>query len=153
MPSIKEMNMKRVLVMCETSGLLYGDLVTRNHQEVTLANCRRIYSYSGACSIDQLAVEGSKDPHNCIITCPVDRYIVLDAIEIITMTNKSWHNLNRIRSWKAIGDKQQEMKRLKKLLQKVFIKLNNAHNEVANRNAHTLSEIATIKSNKKQENG
>lgn len=145
--------MKRVLVMCETSGLLYGELVTRNHQEVTLANCRRIYSYSGACSIDQLAVEGSKDSDNCIITCPVARYIVLDAIEVITMTNKSWYNLNRIRSWKAIGDKQQEMKRLKKLLQKVFIKLNNEHNEAANSKAHALNEIATIRSNKKQENG
>lgn len=143
------MIMKRVMVMCETSGLLYGELVTRNHQEVTLANCRRIYSYSGACSIDQLAVEGSKDPHNCIITCPVDRYIVLDAIEVITMTNKSWFNLNRIRSWKAIGDKQQEIKRLKKLLQEVFVKLNNAYNDAANSKAHTLSEIATISTNKK----
>ena len=58
------------MVMCETSGLLYGELITRYHQEVTLANCRRIYSYSGACSIDQLAVEGSKEPQNCIVTCP-----------------------------------------------------------------------------------
>lgn len=141
--------MKRVMVMCETSGLLYGELVTRNHQEVTLANCRRVYSYSGACSIDQLAVEGSKEPQNCIVTCPVERYIVLDAIEVITMTNKSWYSLNRIRSWKAIGDKQQELKRLEKLYQKEVVRLNNAHTEEVNRKAHTLSEIATITNNKK----
>ena len=137
--------MKRVMVMCETSGLLYGELVSRVQQEVTLARCRRIYSFSGACTIDQLAVEGSKEPHKCIVTCPVERYIVLDAIEVIAMTDKSWHNLNRIRSWKATGDKCHETKRLVKLQVNEWTRQNNAANKQQHKEAHSLGEMAIIK--------
>jgi hypothetical protein len=48
---------KTVIVRTYTAGVFMGDLESRTGQEVVLTNARRIWYWSGAASLSQLAME------------------------------------------------------------------------------------------------
>ena len=52
-------------VICRTysAGVFAGYLAARNGKEVKLIKARRLWYWSGAASLSQLAVEGTKKPH------------------------------------------------------------------------------------------
>lgn len=61
--------MKYVIVRTYSAGVFAGELESRTGQEVVLRNARRIWYWSGAASLSQLAMEGTKDPANCKFPC------------------------------------------------------------------------------------
>lgn len=69
-------------------------------QEVTLRNCRRLWYWDGACSLSELATNGTKRPDNCKFTVIVDRLEVLEAIEIIECTDKARKSIEGVNVWK-----------------------------------------------------
>lgn len=91
---------KKVIVRGDRSGVFFGTLKEQKGSEVTLENCRRIWYWSGAASISQLATEGSKRPNDCKITVPVGEVVILDAIEINACTDKAIENLEGVKEWK-----------------------------------------------------
>jgi len=94
------METKKVIVRGDRSGVFFGELANRNGQEVELTNCRRLWYWSGAASLHQLAAEGVKNPTECKFTMPVSGIIILDAIEIIPCTKEAIDNIDRVRQWK-----------------------------------------------------
>jgi hypothetical protein len=94
------MTKKIVLVRGVNSGVHFGELISREGQEVTLKNARRVWYWEGANALDQLAMEGSAKPERCKITVVVDEILILDAIEIIPLTERAFANLNGIAPWK-----------------------------------------------------
>ncbi len=92
---------EKVLVRGDRSGVFFGTLAAKEGREVTLKNCRRIWCWDGAASISQLAVDGTKKPDNCKFTVPVSSIVILDAIEIITCTEKAINSIEGVREWKA----------------------------------------------------
>ena len=95
-----ETKSKKVIVRGDRSGVFFGELVSRNGREVELKNCRRLWYWDGANSINQLAFEGTKKPNNCKFTVSVDSIIILDAIEIIPCTEKAIKNIENVWTWK-----------------------------------------------------
>ena len=93
-------NNKIVLVRGKDSGVHFGELTSREGQEVTLKNARRVWYWEGANALDQLAMEGSALPKECKITVAVDEILILDTIEIIPLTERALANLNGIAPWK-----------------------------------------------------
>lgn len=91
---------KYYIVRCDKAGVFFGHISERNGQEVTLTECRRIWYWSGACSLSQLATEGVKKPNDCKFSVTVDSVTVLDAIEIIPCTDKAVANIKGVRIWK-----------------------------------------------------
>ncbi len=89
-----------VLVRGRDSGVHFGELTSREGQEVTLTNARRVWYWEGANALDQLAMEGSALPKECKITVAVDEILILDAIEIFSLTERALANLNGIAPWK-----------------------------------------------------
>ena len=77
-----------------------GDLISRKGQEVVLENARRIWYWSGAASLSQLAMEGTSDPANCKFPCVVDRVELLQAIEIMDVTPKAKESILTVPVWK-----------------------------------------------------
>ena len=77
-----------------------GDLISRKGQEVVLENARRIWYWSGAASLSQLAMEGTSDPANCKFPCVVDRVELLQAIEIMDVTPKAKESILAVPVWK-----------------------------------------------------
>lgn len=91
---------KYYIVRGEKSGVFAGNIKERNGREVLMENVRRLWHWSGACSLSQLAQEGSKNPMDCKFSVTVDEILVLDAIEIDTCTNKAEKSIKGIREWK-----------------------------------------------------
>ena len=91
---------KYVIVRTYSAGVFAGYFVSRNGQEVILEKARRIWYWSGATSLSQLAMEGTADPLNCKFPCEVDRVEVLQAIEIIDVTEKGKESIQGVPVWK-----------------------------------------------------
>lgn len=91
--------MKYVIVRTYSAGVFAGELESRIGQEVVLRNARRIWYWSGACSLSQLAMEGTKDPTNCKFPCEVDRVELLQAIEILDVTEDAKASIKAVPIW------------------------------------------------------
>ena len=91
-----------VLVRTYSAGVHFGYLAKRESTiagiEVTLRNARRIWYWKGACSLNQIAEEGVKNPDECKISMPV-KSIDLVAIEIIPISSVS--NIDKVKEWKS----------------------------------------------------
>ena len=71
-----------------------------NGVNVTLINSRRIFYWSGACSLSQIATEGSKDIDNCKIAIEVPSQFIANVIEIIPMSKQAEANIKGAKIWK-----------------------------------------------------
>ena len=91
---------KYVIVRGDRSGVFTGRLVSQEGRNVVLADCRRLWYWSGAASISQIALEGVKNPGRCNFTVTVDQIAILDAIEIIPTTAEAEANIKAVPVWK-----------------------------------------------------
>ena len=91
--------MKYVIVRTYSAGVFAGELESKNGQEVVLKNARRLWYWDGAASLSQLAMEGTSKPENCKFPCEVDRIELLQAIEILDVTNKARDSIKSVKIW------------------------------------------------------
>ncbi len=92
---------KKVIVRGDRSGVFFGTLAEKDGLEVKLTDCRRLWHWSGAASLSQLAAEGVKKPGDCKFTVSVSEIAILDAIEIIPCTNQAVEVISSIREWRV----------------------------------------------------
>jgi len=78
----------KVLIRTYSAGVHFGTLESREGQEVHLKDARRLWSWSGALSLSEVAAKGI-DIKNSKISVPVDEIILTQAIEIIPISQKS----------------------------------------------------------------
>ena len=90
---------KKVIVRGDRSGVFFGTLLEKDGKEVMLGNCRRLWYWDGACSISQLAVDGTSRPNSCKFTITVESIVITDVIEIIPCTDKAISNIEGVREW------------------------------------------------------
>ena len=88
------------IIRGDRSGVFFGKLGSRNGQEVEIVEARRLWYWSGAASLSQLAAEGVKDPRNCKFTVTVPQIVILDAIELIPCAKEAVENIKRVPEWK-----------------------------------------------------
>ena len=99
MEKAKQLNgMDYVIVRTYSAGVFAGYLASRNGKEVKMEKARRIWYWSGAASISQLAVDGTADPHNCKFPCEVD-VILTEAIEILACTEQARLSIQGVSVW------------------------------------------------------
>ena len=96
---MKTKKKKYVMVRTYSAGVFAGDLESRKGQEVALTNARRIWYWSGAASLSQLAMEGTKDPQNCKFPCEVSRVELLQAVEILDVTPVAEQSIKAVPVW------------------------------------------------------
>ena len=92
-------NKKVVIVRTYSAGVFMGVLKSRKGQEVVLENARRIWYWAGAASLSQLAMEGTSKPESCKFPCPVDRVELLQAIEILDVTERARKSIEAVPIW------------------------------------------------------
>ena len=97
---LNEMIGKKVIVRGDRSGVFFGTLASKEGTEVKLTKCRRLWSWAGAASISQLAVDGTTRPGGCKFTVTVDEIAILDAIEIIPCTDKAIKSIEGVDEWR-----------------------------------------------------
>jgi len=78
-----------VIVRTYSAGVFAGYIESREKDAVVMKKARRLWYWDGAASLSQLAMEGTSKPENCKFPCAVDRVELLNAIEILNVSEKA----------------------------------------------------------------
>ena len=97
----KHMKNQKYIVRCDSSGVFYGEIESRDGQDVVMKNARCLWRWYGAASLMQMALEGVSKPEDCKFTVTVDSMEVLDAIEILPCTDAAVKSIEAVRPWKV----------------------------------------------------
>lgn len=89
------------IVRTYSAGVFAGYLESRNGREVVLRDARRLWFWSGAASLSQLAVDGVSSPDECKFPCKVPRVELLEAVEILDVTEKAMNSIASVPVWKV----------------------------------------------------
>lgn len=89
-----------VIVRTQSAGVFAGYLYSRNGQEVKLLKARRIWYWTGAASLSQLAEEGTSSPSTCKFPCEVEAVELMQAIEVLSVTAKAEKSIKGVAIWK-----------------------------------------------------
>lgn len=92
--------MEKYIIRGDRSGVFYGEIAERNGREVTIKDCRRLWYWSGAASLSQMALEGVNNPRDCKFTVTVPELVVLDAIELIACSDVASKSIEGVPVWK-----------------------------------------------------
>lgn len=92
---------KHVIVRTYSAGCFAGLLESKDGQEVILKDARRLWYWSGAASLSQLAVSGTSNPSGCKFPAAVPRVTLPQAIEIIETTPQGQKSIEAVPEWKA----------------------------------------------------
>jgi hypothetical protein len=93
------MKKQNVIVRTYSAGVFAGVLKSRKGREVVLTNARRIYHWCGAATLSQLSVEGTSKPDECKFPCAVPEVTLLEAIEILPLSEKAKASLDSVKVW------------------------------------------------------
>lgn len=88
-----------VIIRGEKSGVFAGYLKERTKNEVILLKARRIWYWSGANSLSQLAMDGVSRPKECKFPIELEMIEILDAIEVIYCTEKGRISIKNVPIW------------------------------------------------------
>jgi hypothetical protein len=95
---------KFVIIRTCSAGVHFGILETKEYTPagtiVLLSDAQRVYYWSGAASLSQMANDGVKNPLHCKFS-QVVKSIELIAIEIIETTEIAEKNLREVKIWKV----------------------------------------------------
>jgi hypothetical protein len=89
------------MVRTFSAGVFAGTIKERNGKVVLLANARRIWYWTGAASLSQLATEGTSSPHDCKFPVEVEEVLLTEAIEIIPITDIAKKSISEVPTWKS----------------------------------------------------
>ncbi len=90
------------IVRCVSAGVFMGYVAKSDLSKgvVKLKNARRLWYWSGACSLSQLATDGTAKPKDCKFPCAVAEIQLAQVIEIIPCTAKALESINGVAIWK-----------------------------------------------------
>jgi len=91
---------KYVLLRTYSAGVHLGILDVMDGKNAKLKKAIRIYYWDGACSLSQLAVDGTQAPNNCKFAIPVPSLVLTDVIEYIAVTKKALKSIKSVATWK-----------------------------------------------------
>ena len=90
---------KHVIVRSNLAGVFFGKLEAKDGEELTLSKARKLYYFSGANSVEDLANQGALNSSNCKITAPVDIIVISKFEQLLPCTKDSINQLNSIPIW------------------------------------------------------
>ena len=91
---------KKVIIRSDRAGVFYGTIVRKDGNEVELKDCRRIWYWSGASSLSEVAVSGV-DHEDSKISVTVESIVILGVIEIIPCTEEAIKNIESVPVWRV----------------------------------------------------
>lgn len=104
--SLKEMASKKdgldyCIVRTYSAGVFAGYYDRKNKgQEGTVYNARRIWYWTGAASLSQLAIDGTSSPDTCKFPEEVEEIDLKQIIEVLPCTEKAKQSILSVKIWK-----------------------------------------------------
>jgi hypothetical protein len=96
----KELDVDCFMVRTQNAGVFYGQIESKSSTEVVMKNARRVWYWSGAASLSQLAVDGTTKPKDCKFPVKVEKVILYQPLEILSVTKKAKESLDGVPLWK-----------------------------------------------------
>ena len=92
-----------VIVRTYSAGVFAGYLTYQSEdgKRVRMATARRLWSWAGAASLSQLAIEGTKQPGNCKFPQAVPTVELTEAIEILDCLPAAQESIEGVPVWTA----------------------------------------------------
>ena len=90
----------RKIVRTRSAGVFFG-YVTLAGNVATIRDARRIWYWSGAATLSQLAVDGTSTPNKCKFPVPVSEITVFDVVEVLCVTQHAAASIDMVRIWSA----------------------------------------------------
>mgnify|MGYP001573912019 CR=1 FL=1 len=90
-----------VIVRCAAAGVHAGNLASRKGTEVELSNTRRIWYWSGAATLSELALTGPKKLAECKFSVVLPSITLLDVCEIIPCSDTAATVIAGVPEWRA----------------------------------------------------
>jgi len=88
-----------VIIRSEGAGVFAGYLKEQNGQEVVILESRRLWYWSGAASLSQLAIDGTSKPKDCKFPEAVSSQKIFKVLEIINVTQKAKDSIASVKPW------------------------------------------------------
>lgn len=89
------------IVRTYSAGVFAGDIVSRDGKEVEMSDARRLWYWSGAASLSELAIKGPARPAQCKFPAPVSSVILTEVIEILDVTPEAEAAIRAVPVWSA----------------------------------------------------
>lgn len=90
----------RKIIRANGAGVFFGEITKLEGTTATIKNARRLWYWSGAASLSELAEHGVAKPSDCKFPCSVDEVIVFNVIEILSVTEKAAKSIDGVKEWK-----------------------------------------------------
>jgi hypothetical protein len=95
------MNERYVIVRTESAGVFAGTIESQTDRQVVLRNARRLWFWSGAASLSQLAEGGTSKPKSCKFPVAVSRAELFQVIEILDVSDVARKSIEGVAIWAA----------------------------------------------------
>jgi len=90
----------RKIVRANGAGVFFGEITKLEGSTAIIKNARRLWYWSGAASLSELAEYGVANPSDCKFPCSVEEVIVFNVIEILSVTEKAAKSIDGVKEWK-----------------------------------------------------
>lgn len=88
-----------VIARTYSAGVFAGNVVSFKGKEIVLSNARRLWYWSGAASLSELAQRGTSDPKNCKFPTEVKKVLLTECIEVIEVTPEAKASIASVPEW------------------------------------------------------
>lgn len=95
------MTKNRIVMTRSEAGIFVGELQSYKNREATLKKARRLWYWTGAATLSQLAQEGTSNPDACKFPCEVDLVVLPGIMEMLNVTTKAKKTFDAVPVWKA----------------------------------------------------
>ena len=92
---------KYCIVRTRSAGVFAGVLERMEDQQSLVSNARRLWRWSGAASLSQLANSGTSDPNECKFPLAVPEVLLTEVIEIIPCSHAAQNSITSVPVWSA----------------------------------------------------
>jgi hypothetical protein len=93
--------LRYVIIRTRSAGCFAGELMSQDRDIVVLKNSRRLWFWTGAATLSQLAIEGTSRPDACKFPVMIPVHTVLGVIEIIDATPAGRASIEGVPVWSA----------------------------------------------------
>ncbi len=94
-------NMKYCIIRTNNAGAWAGYL--KKYDKMTchadLIDARRLWYWAGACSLSEMAVNGTSKPEECKFPCEVEAVTLSGVLEIIPATDAAGASIGGVKIW------------------------------------------------------
>jgi hypothetical protein len=97
----RKKKMPYVIARTYSAGVFAGYLVSRRGREIELADARRLWYWSGAASLSEMAVRGPRNPAQCKFPVAVPRVVLTELIELLDVSPVAQDAIKAVPIWTA----------------------------------------------------